>query len=192
MNQSQTIFDLCTLYLIQLDQPRDSSLQTKLTERRNKTSSNPPQPREQIQSSLHRNRKVSSHFLFLPKAECVTVRDSYPLPGMDECSDSLGRMRIFSTFNANFGYRKVKIEERDREKSTSTSHHGLYPFVRMSCGLKSALATIQRAMDVIWSFVNWKTALVLLEDIVFYLNRRTTPQSCSTCLDTTRRCRYST
>jgi hypothetical protein len=34
----------------------------------------------------------------------VTVRDSYPLPRMDECIDSLGDARVFSALDCNSGY----------------------------------------------------------------------------------------
>lgn len=34
----------------------------------------------------------------------VTVRDSYPIPRMDECIDSLGGANIFSTLDCNSYY----------------------------------------------------------------------------------------
>ena len=33
-----------------------------------------------------------------------TVKDSYPLPRMDECLDSLGKAEFFTTLDANWGY----------------------------------------------------------------------------------------
>jgi len=47
----------------------------------------------------------------------VTKKDSYPLPRMDECIDSLGDATIFSTLDCNAGYRQVAIAPRDREKT---------------------------------------------------------------------------
>ena len=38
------------------------------------------------------------------KLNAVTVKDSYTLPRMDECLDSLGDATIFSTLNCNSGY----------------------------------------------------------------------------------------
>jgi hypothetical protein len=34
----------------------------------------------------------------------VTLRDSYPLPRMDDCLDSLGSATIFTTLDGNSGY----------------------------------------------------------------------------------------
>lgn len=34
---------------------------------------------------------------------------------MDECVDSLGEMTTFSTLDANQGYWKIEIDERDRD-----------------------------------------------------------------------------
>jgi Reverse transcriptase (RNA-dependent DNA polymerase)/RNase H-like domain found in reverse transcriptase len=38
------------------------------------------------------------------RLNAVTVRDSYPLPRMDEYIDSLGDDRVFSTLDCNSGY----------------------------------------------------------------------------------------
>ena len=56
----------------------------------------------------------ASPIVFVPKADgslrfCVdyrrlnamTVRDSYPIPRMDECIDSLGSATVFSTLDCN-------------------------------------------------------------------------------------------
>ncbi|CAN8071938.1 unnamed protein product, partial [Agarophyton chilense] len=40
----------------------------------------------------------------------VTVRDSYPIPRIDECIDSLGDAQVFTTLDANCGYWKVPVE----------------------------------------------------------------------------------
>lgn len=37
------------------------------------------------------------------KLNAFTIRDSYSLPRMDECIDTLGEARIFSTHDANSG-----------------------------------------------------------------------------------------
>ena len=72
------------------------------------------------------------------KLYAVTVRDSYPLPRMDECIDSLGDATVFTTLDCNSGYWQVEIAEEDRDKTTFASHCGLYRFLRMPFGLKNA------------------------------------------------------
>ena len=49
----------------------------------------------------------------------VTARDSYPLPRMDECIDSLGDARVFSTLDCNSGYWQIPVSPADKEKRPS-------------------------------------------------------------------------
>ena len=102
------------------------------------------------------------------RLNAVTVRDSYPLPRMDECIDSLGDATVFTTLDCNSGYWQVEVAEEDRDKTTFASHCGLYRFIRMPFGLKNAPATFQRAVDIILSRVKWETALVYLDDVIIY------------------------
>jgi hypothetical protein len=48
------------------------------------------------------------------RLNAVTVRDSYPLPLMDECIDSLGDAKIFTTLYCNSGYWHVPVRPEDR------------------------------------------------------------------------------
>ena len=102
------------------------------------------------------------------KQNAVTVRDSYPLPRMDEFIDSLGDATVFTTLDCSSRYWQVEIAEEDRDKTTFTSHSGLYRFLRVLFGLKNAPATFQRAVDIILSRLKWETALVYLDDVIVY------------------------
>jgi hypothetical protein len=51
------------------------------------------------------------------KLNALTVRDSYPLPTMDEYLDSLGDAVIFLTMDCNSGYWQIPISEGDRDKT---------------------------------------------------------------------------
>lgn len=62
----------------------------------------------------------------------------------------------------------MEIDERDRDKTSLNSHHGLFRFKRMRLGLKNALTTFQQAADVILARVKWQFALVYLNDIIIY------------------------
>ena len=102
------------------------------------------------------------------KLNSITVRDSYPMPRMDECIDSLGSATIFSTLDCNSGYWQLPVEERDQDKTTFTCHAGSFKFLRLPFGLRNAPATFQRAMDIILSRVRWKSVLVYLDDIIVF------------------------
>jgi len=102
------------------------------------------------------------------KLNAITVRDTYPLPRMDECIDSLGDATLFSTLDCNSGYWQIPVSPEDIEKTTFTCHEGLFWFLRMPFGLRNAPATFQRTMDILLSGLKWKTCLVYLDDIIIF------------------------
>ena len=63
---------------------------------------------------------------------------------------------------------QVPIAERDRDKTTFTSHMGTVRYKRVPFGLRNAPATFQRALDIILSGVRWKTCLVYIDDVVIF------------------------
>eukprot|EP00171_Calliarthron_tuberculosum_P023710 IDg23710t1 len=58
------------------------------------------------------------------RLNAVTKRDSYPLPRMDDCIDSLGTANIFTTLDANWGYWQLALRKEDQEKTAFCSHEG--------------------------------------------------------------------
>ena len=102
------------------------------------------------------------------KLNVATVCDSYRLPRIDECIDSLSNATVSTTLDYNSGYWQVEVAEEDRDKTTFTSHCGLHRFLRMPFGLKNAPATFERTVDIILSRVKWETAMVYLDDVIVY------------------------
>lgn len=46
----------------------------------------------------------------------VTIPNTYPLPGMDDCIDSLGEANMFENLNVLPGYLQVPITDEDKKK----------------------------------------------------------------------------
>ena len=123
----------------------------------------------------------ASPVVFAPKADgtlrfCVdyrrlnqaTMKDSYPIPRMDECIDSLGEANIFSTLDCNAGYWQVPVRKSDRHKTTFTCHAGTFQYIRMPFGLTNAPATFQRALDILLARFKWKHCLIYLDDVIIH------------------------
>ena len=102
------------------------------------------------------------------RLNALNIPDTYPLPRMEDCIDSLGEVRLFTTLDALWGYWQVPIAESDRDKTTFTSYMGTFRCKRMPFGLRNASATFQRALDIILSGVRWKTCLVYIVDVVIF------------------------
>ncbi|CAN8070819.1 unnamed protein product, partial [Agarophyton chilense] len=102
------------------------------------------------------------------KLNAVTVRDTFLLPRMDECIDSLGEANVFTTLDANSGYWKVPIAEEDQDKTAFACLVGLYRFKRMPFGFRNEPATFQRTLDIFLSRYKWKTCLVYLDDVIIF------------------------
>jgi len=55
-----------------------------------------------------------------------SVRDSYPLPRMDDCLDSSGDAQFFSTLDCSAGYWHIPIAEEDKAMTALTCHCRTY------------------------------------------------------------------
>ena len=62
------------------------------------------------------------------KLNSVTVKDSYPLPRIDESLDALGGSRYFSTLDLASGYWQIELDEDAKQKSAFCTTSGLYQF----------------------------------------------------------------
>jgi Reverse transcriptase (RNA-dependent DNA polymerase) len=93
---------------------------------------------------------------------------SYALPRVDDCLDSFGEARYFSTLDANCSYWQIDVNGPDRGKTAFTSDKELYKFKRMPFGLMKAPATFQRAISIVLSSVRLQCALTYFDDIVIY------------------------
>ena len=102
------------------------------------------------------------------RVNAITVRDTYPLPRMDDCIDSLGDASVFTTLDCNSGYWQIPVAPQDRNKTTFICHAGTYLYRRMPFGLTNAPATIQRTLDIFLSSFKWKSCLVYLDDFIIF------------------------
>lgn len=98
----------------------------------------------------------------------VTVKDSYPLPRIDDCLDALAGCSWFSTLDLCSGYWQVAMNEEDKPKTAFSTGNGLYQFTVMSFGLCNAPATFERLMEKVLSGLPWEVCLLYLDDIIVH------------------------
>ena len=98
----------------------------------------------------------------------VTVKDSYPIPRIEETLESLSGAQWFSTLDLASGYWQVELDEEAKEKSAFVVRGGLYKWTVMPFGLCNAPSTFERLMENIMRGLQWESLLVYLDDVIVF------------------------
>lgn len=102
------------------------------------------------------------------KLNAVTIKDSYPLPRIDNILDNLAGNSWFCTLDLKSGYWQVRLDPKDREKTAFSVGNGLWQFRVMPFGLCNAPATFERLMEKVLKGIISKSCFVYLDDVVVY------------------------
>ena len=96
----------------------------------------------------------------------ITVKDSFRIPSVEMCLDTLAGSVYFSTLDLASGYYNIKVKESDRCKTAFSTKFGDFQHVRLPFGLCNSPATFQRAMELILRGLCWKTVLAYIDDVI--------------------------
>ena len=69
------------------------------------------------------------------------LKDSFPLPRIDQLADSTVGHELLTFIDAFSGYKQIRMNEEDQEKTAFVTSQGLYYYKVMSFDLKNARAT---------------------------------------------------
>lgn len=102
------------------------------------------------------------------KVDTMTVEDTYLLPKMDECIDSLSGARYTTAIDAYSGYWQMRIRKQDRHNTAFVCQTGTFLCTRIPFRLTNAPACFQRALGIILTKYKRQMCLVYLEDVIIF------------------------
>ena len=103
------------------------------------------------------------------KLNAISIRDSFPLPRVEEALQAVQAAVWLSSFDLAQGYLQMAMEEEDIEKTAfRTGSSGLYEFTRMPFGLTNAGASFCRLMEMCIGDQQYVTLLFYLDDICIF------------------------
>jgi predicted aspartyl protease len=98
----------------------------------------------------------------------ITIKNSYPLPRVDELFDRLEGARHFSSLDLLTGYWQIRVANEDVEKTAFRTRYGHYEWRVLPMGLMNAPATFMRLMNDIFRKYLDDFVIVFLDDILIY------------------------
>ena len=103
------------------------------------------------------------------RLNAATVKDSYPLPLIQDVLNKVKNAKYFSKFDVRWGFNNVRIKEGDEWKAAFITSMGLFEPLVMFFGLTNSPATFQHMMDNIFiKQVQDLTIIVYMDDILVF------------------------
>ena len=94
------------------------------------------------------------------------LKDSFPLPRIDQLVDSTAGHKLLSFMDAFSGYNRILMNEDDQEKTLFVTSQELYYYKVMSFGLKNTGATYQRLVNRMFSHRIGRNVEVYVDDML--------------------------
>ena len=100
------------------------------------------------------------------KVNVTTKSDSYPIPRVEDCIDSIGHAKYVSKIDLLKGYCQVPLTPKAKEISAFVMPEGFYQYKVMPFGMKNAPEMFQRLINQITK--NFEGCEAYIDDVVVF------------------------
>ena len=98
----------------------------------------------------------------------VTVKNSYPLPRIDDIFDQLTGAKFFSKIDLRSGYHQIRLHKDSIPKTAFRTRYGLFEFTVLPFGLTNAPSTFMSLMNDVFREYLDKFVIIYLDDIIIF------------------------
>ena len=98
----------------------------------------------------------------------ITERPIFPILNTEEMLDILQGAKYFTSLDLGNAFHQVELTEESKLKTAFSTKDAQYNFNRMPFGIAAAPATFQKLMNQVLGPLNWKEAIVYLDDLLIF------------------------
>ena len=98
-----------------------------------------------------------------------TVKNAYPLPLISEIIDKVGKAKVFTKLDLQWGYNNVWIKKGHKWKAAFATRRGSFEPLVMFFGMTNSPPTFQNMMnDVLKDVIDKGIVIVFIDDILIF------------------------
>lgn len=102
------------------------------------------------------------------KLNAITVKDSFPLPRLDDIFDQISGSNYFTKLDFKNGYFQVPLAPHDRPKTAFSTRDNHYQFTVLPQGVKNGPSTFQRVVNQVLGSTRRKYCVAYIDDILIF------------------------
>jgi hypothetical protein len=98
----------------------------------------------------------------------VTIKNSYPLPRIDDIFDQLTSAKFFTKIDLRSGYHQIRLDKDSIPKTAFRTRYGLFEFTVLPFGLSNASSTFMALLNDVFHTHLDSFVIAYIDDILIY------------------------